>query len=398
MSIDRPDDLDDIPIPRAVPPGDDGPPDEFADLRPPSRPGFGFWMSVVWCLLFFVVTQIVIGLCACGLPITFVAAAIEATRQNGPPQDPNQVLKSDLVMIGLVLSIMCAHLGGILFSWLVLRWQVGRQWKRKIALTRRPTVTHALLTLVGLVAMLAVSTCLSALIDQYIPTMEDLFRWIGFNFPMKGANETIPELVKASPFLLALFVVGVMPALDEELWCRGFIANGLSHRYPTWAVIGITSFLFGAIHVDPRQGLGAMFLGVAIHGAYVATRSIWVAMALHFMNNGLGVVHLYFKGHPLAVLQPFEDVFEHGSLGLKILFAAVSVLLFATVAYAFYQTRCKLVAVDPTLPVWEPPSRSGVELPPRNSGTVVAHERLSPTSTALVLAGAVVFGLVLWFA
>jgi CAAX protease family protein len=407
MSTDRPDDTDDLPTLRALPPKDDetlggdygepphAPPPWRPVWNPELKPGFGFWMAVAWCILFFVATQIVIGL-ACGVPIIIVAALLDPANRNGPP-DPNQLMKSDAVLVGSVVAILFAHLGGLLFAWLVLRWQVGRQWKRKVALSRRPTVTHALLTLVGLVAMLAVGACVSAPIDKYVPSLEDLLHRVGIDFPVKGA-EMIPELIQASPLALALFTVGVMPAFDEEFWCRGFIAHGLSQRYAAWAVVLMTSFLFGCLHVDPRQGLGAMFLGVAMHFAYLATRSLWVPMALHFLNNSLAVVHIYFKGGPLAVLQPLEDALEVAPVPFRILFVATSLLLFAAVAYALYQTRCKLVSVDPARPAWRPEGVSSVELPPADSGTVVTHDPISPVSVGLVLVAAVGFGVVLAFA
>src|SRR5437764_955641 len=181
MSTDRPDDLDDVPTLRPLPPADwqalerdygeppppPGPP-PLPPWVPPLKPGFGFWMAVVWCVFFFVVTQIVIGV-ACGVPIVLIAVFTDAANQNGPP-NPDQLMKSDAALVATVLSIMCAHLGGILFAWIILRWQVGRQWKRKIALSRRPSATHALLTLIGLVAMLAVGACISMVIDKYVPS------------------------------------------------------------------------------------------------------------------------------------------------------------------------------------------------------------------------------------
>lgn len=395
MSADRPDDFDDVP-PRLPHQPDDpdlradygeGPADRRPLPPPPADTGFGFWMAVVWCVLFFAATQIVIGL-ACGVPIILTAMVLEARDQPGP-MDAEQMMKSDAMLVGSMLSVMCAHIGGLVFAWLVLRWQVGRQWKRKIALSRLPSVTHSILVLVGLVAMLAVGTWISVPIEKYVPSMEDILRWLGIHFPMKGA-EMIVDMVRANPLALALFTVGMLPALDEEFWCRGFLANGLSRRYSTWVVVLIVSFLFGCLHVDPRQGLGAMFLGVVMHLAYIATRSLWAPMALHFFNNSLGVIHFYFQGRPLAVLQPFEDALTRSPA----LFVLGSLVLSAGVGYALWQTRCRLAAVDPDLPVWQPPG-SGMDLPPAGSGTIVTHDRLSVVSVVLVLLGSVAFGLVL---
>jgi hypothetical protein len=202
-------------------------------------------------------------------------------------------------------------------------------------------------------------------------------------------------LIGQSPWALALFVIGITPAICEEVFCRGFLAWGLAHRYRTWAVVLIVSFLFGLMHGDPRQALGAGLLGIAIHGSYVATRTLWVPIFVHWANNSLAVVHMHPSLFP--VLKPYEDMLKAPTLPF-ILFVVSGLGFFAAVAYALYQTRCKLVSVDPDRPAWQPPSLSGMELPPRGSGTVVTHDPLSPLSVALIVVGAVAFGLVLAFA
>jgi hypothetical protein len=151
----------------------------------------------------------------------------------------------------------------------------------------------------------------------------------------------------------------------------------------------MVSFLFGFLHVDPRQGLGAMCLGMAIHGFYLATRSLGVAMVLHAVNNGMAVVHFHPRLYP--VLGPYERLMTESPA----LFVATGTFLFVAVCFALYQTRCKLVSIDPSAPPWQPPGVSGVELPPPDSGTVVTHDPLSPASVGLVLLGALAFGLVL---
>ena len=115
-------------------------------------------------------------------------------------------------------------------------------------------------------------------------------------------------------------------------------------------------------------------------------------MLVHFANNGIAVVHV--NSHLYPVLDPVEHVMKDS----PILFAASTCLLFGAVCYALYQTRCKLVPLEPGMPVWQPKGVSGVELPPPNSGTVVSHDPISPVSVVLVLTGAVAFGLVLAFA
>jgi len=116
-------------------------------------------------------------------------------------------------------------------------------------------------------------------------------------------------------------------------------------------------------------------------------------MFVHFANNGIAVVHFNEQLSP-GVLNPFDQVFKDSPY----LFVGAGMFLFCAVAYALYQTRCKLVSIEPALPAWQPEGVSRVELPPPNSGTVVTHDPLSPVSVALVLTGAVAFGLVMAFA
>jgi membrane protease YdiL (CAAX protease family) len=280
-----------------------------------------------------------------------------------------------------------------LLSWILLRYWCGREWKRKIALTRLPTATHFILVLIGFPALIALGAAIEVPISRYVPSIQDVLNSLGINLEFEGADKALPKLIGPTPWALAIFGVAITPALCEEVFCRGFLAWGVSGRYVSWAVVLIVSFLFGCLHGDPQQGVGVMFLGAAIHGAYVATRSLWVAMFVHFANNGIAVVHFNQQLSP-GILDPFELAMKNSPL----LFIGAGLLLFVAVAYALYQTRCKLVSIEPGLPAWRPDGVSSQELPPPGSGTIVTHDPISPVSVALVLTGAVAFGLVMAFA
>src|SRR3954468_23799191 len=105
-----------------------------------------------------------------------------------------------------------------------------------------------------------------------------------------GGMEEMEKAFGSWPVLLGVFLIGVLPGIGEELWCRGFLGRGLVGTHGV--VLGIlgTSFLFGLIHVDPCQGTMAMLMGVGLHVVYQLTRSLWMPMLLHFLNNSLAVV------------------------------------------------------------------------------------------------------------
>jgi membrane protease YdiL (CAAX protease family) len=388
------DDFDDVPDLRPLPPGlrEREFSRDYDDM--PRRPGFGFWMAVAWTLLYLVVTQIVAGI-VFGIPIIGIAM-IPEFQQNGmqvltDPAKLNAWMQGPTGRIATLLLVAATQFAGLLLSWILLRTHCGKTWKRKIALTRRPTRTHLALVLVGIPALLAVSTVIDSSITRHVPSMQQILDWFGIQFEFQGA-EMLPQLIGKSPWALAIFVIAVTPGICEEMFCRGFLGQGLSGRYRTWAVVLFVSFLFGCLHIDPRQGLGAMLLGAAIHGAYLATRSLLVAMFIHFANNGIAVVHYSEQLYP--VLDPYEQMFKDSPTW----FALSATVFLMAVGYALYQTRCKLVPIEPGMPCWEPKGVSGVELPPPNSGTIVTHDPLSPLSVILVLHGAVSFALVMTFA
>ncbi len=398
MATDDFDDYDD-----AMPPSD---PPVLRPLHPDKmsreelrakylKPGFGFWMAVLWCVLYLLVTQIVAGI-VFGIPIIGIAM-IPEFQENGmevlnDPAKLNAWMAGPDGRVATLLVVAATQFFGLAFSLLLLRLRCGKSWKRKIALTRLPFGIHGLLVLIGFPALLAVGATIEIPIEKYVPSIQQILDALNINFKFDGSETLIP-LLKHTPFLFAIFAIAIAPGICEEMFCRGFIAQGLGGRYSTWLVVVITSFLFGCLHMDPRQGLGAGLLGLAIHGSYVATRSMLVPMFIHFANNGMAVVH-FNEGLAFPILTPLEETLK----GAPALFVLSSVLFFSAVCYALYQTRCKLAPVEPGMPTWEPKGVSSVELPPPNSGTIVTHDPISVLSVGLVLAGAVIFGMVLAFA
>ena len=163
MSTERPDDFDDTPMLRPLPPtsGDDGLPDDDRDVRPPmppGKPGFGFWTGDRLGLLYFAVTQIIAGI---GFTILiFGIALFPEIQQNGWDVVTNPIkfkawMEGPDGRVSTCVSWSRHSSPGLLLSWILLRAWCGKQWKRKIALTRAPTATHMVLVLIGFVGLIA---------------------------------------------------------------------------------------------------------------------------------------------------------------------------------------------------------------------------------------------------
>src|SRR5262249_11369913 len=151
------------------------------------------------------------------------------------------------------------------------------------------------------------------------------------------------------------------PGLAEELWFRGFIGRGLVGRFGIAGGILLTALLFGLAHLEPRSVVSATVYGIFLHLAYLASRSLLVPIFLHLLNNTLSIL-----GMQIPALEGVDTPPEQ----IPWYVYAVAVLLVAAVAWAFWQSRARLVSrIDGDLP-WCP-DYPGVELPPRQSGTVV---------------------------
>lgn len=94
----------------------------------------------------------------------------------------------------------------------------------------------------------------------------------------------------------------VLAPLGEELLFRGFLARGLA-RFGRSASVGLTAFIFAAVHFDP-VGLAARFeLGIVFGLLAWASGSLWPAIAAHAVHNALSLA-LYLSARGEFVNAP----------------------------------------------------------------------------------------------
>jgi membrane protease YdiL (CAAX protease family) len=260
------------------------------------------------------------------------------------------------------------EVASVLLALLVVRLVVGREWRRLLA-WRRPSAMHLLLAILFLPGMLIVPDRLVEAAKHVLPSFD--------------YQSQVEEMIGPWPWWFAVLVIGLGPGFWEELWCRGFIGRGLVGRYGFLGGVLLTSLLFGLLHLDPVHAVGTAFLGMCLHFVYVTTRSLWVPMLLHTMNNSVGV---------LAITVGPEEMRDKEPVPWLIYLAGVGLL--TAVGWAMYQSRARCVSVTAG-PQWQP-DFPGVELPPAESGVVVVSPWPSVTASVLLLLALVLFGTSLW--
>ena len=102
------------------------------------------------------------------------------------------------------------------------------------------------------------------------------------------------------PTWLLLLVFAVTPAICEELAFRGFILSGLARGGRLAIAVGISSMMFGIIHMIPQQAFNAALLGLVLGLLAIYSRSLFPAMAFHFCNNAIATFHAGEGGRIVA--------------------------------------------------------------------------------------------------
>lgn len=84
---------------------------------------------------------------------------------------------------------------------------------------------------------------------------------------------------------LELVAVGVVAApVVEELFFRGFLLHRWARRWGTTTAVVASSALFAVLH---GEWIGHFLFGVAMAALYLRTRSLWMPIAAHALNNGI---------------------------------------------------------------------------------------------------------------
>jgi uncharacterized protein len=90
----------------------------------------------------------------------------------------------------------------------------------------------------------------------------------------------------------AIWMAVLAAPLLEEILLRGIIQDGLLRRYSPATAIVWSAVIFGVMHLNPVQTVGATVLGLALGWLYYRTQSLLPCIFLHFVNNALGSLPL----------------------------------------------------------------------------------------------------------
>lgn len=146
-------------------------------------------------------------------------------------------------------------------------------------------------------------------------------------FPGSADNvEVSMDSLIGDTFIVTLLVVALAPAICEEMMFRGYILSAMESKLKPISAIFMAAAFFGIYHMSVVKFFTTGLLGVFI--CYVAhkTKSIVPGMLMHFINNGLACVLMYYPEKIETVL-PFLTKENYSLSDMLIILAAGLVLV-----------------------------------------------------------------------
>lgn len=342
-----------------------------------AKPGPGFLESTLWTVSVLIV-HVFAGIFM--LFAVYFVSGQESQDLMSVMTNPKQLKQFvDTHMIEITAGEMGLFSGVVLLA-VILR--LGLRADRRLNLTRISSF-HAMLIFCSFLPM-------SLLCGQLHLWAKDCWDWMVQFAPMlkyfspPDTMDSILPLAESASLPALILILGVAPAISEELVFRGVIGRGLVARFGIVPGILLTSILFGAVHLHPAHALALLPLAVMIHLAYLATRSFWAPVLIHFLNNSLAavVLKLPHEGDVAAMANESE-------LPLAIPIAAAVTCVCVSILMWKSRMQWKL----PDGGIWNPGFET-VESPPADLQASLERRSASTTSFAIAAIGIIQFGMI----
>jgi len=144
------------------------------------------------------------------------------------------------------------------------------------------------------------------------------------------------EVTTTKGFLINFLMIAILPAIGEELFFRGALQQIFSRWFNNAHVaIIVTSVLFSALHLQFFGFLPRFLLGIIFGYFFYWSRSIWLPIFAHLINNGAAVLVAFLsaRGQIQVGMEEFGNY--NGSTWMILLNTVFSAILL----YYIYRTE-----------------------------------------------------------
>ena len=123
------------------------------------------------------------------------------------------------------------------------------------------------------------------LVVSYIFITYGWFDYILFSIPTGDMFESAMEYFESLPIVILLIETCIIAPIFEEVLYRGILLKGLINKYNSKRAIVYSALIFGIAHLNIPQGINAFLLGLILGTVFYYTRSIYLCIIMHFVNN-----------------------------------------------------------------------------------------------------------------
>jgi|1048.fasta_scaffold02346_5 hypothetical protein len=208
---------------------------------------------------------------------------------------------------------------------IVTVWVLRRMAEGLYKSTLRSGVPHGIEVLYGTI-LLVVSM-------PFVLYTLELNRLLPIPDSMRATAEAAASTVRALlqmpswlDLLANLLLIGVIPAIGEELLFRGILQGQLMRKWSPWVAILISAAVFSFVHFQMDGFLPRWLLGILLGWLFWKTSNFWVPVFVHFLNNGVQVLGAYFVRDAPELLDLEQRV--EVPIGLALVSFSLTVYLF----------------------------------------------------------------------
>jgi membrane protease YdiL (CAAX protease family) len=253
--------------------------------------------------------------------MTELVEALQKPTENPELKIPFYIMQGSATLIGLILGP----------AWLLMT--EGKTLKQLFA-NQKIEFIPVLITAFVVITFMGIN---SVFIDwnssvNFPDLLKDFEKWAREKEDLAAQmTEFLTKFDSIWQLIIAMVVIAVLPAIGEEIVFRGLIQQQLVKATRNIHVaIWVAAILFSAIHFQFFGFIPRVLLGALFGYLYYWSGNLWMAIAAHFVNNGVSVLALYF--YQRGTLQFNLDTPEAAPVSVVMM----SVVLTGVLLYYFY--------------------------------------------------------------
>jgi hypothetical protein len=93
--------------------------------------------------------------------------------------------------------------------------------------------------------------------------------------------------------IAGLLLIGVLVPIAEEAYFRGLLYQTMRNRWRMSVSLIASSAIFGIVHGDIAVAGMAFILGLILGWVFERSQSLWTAIIIHAINNGIKIIAIY---------------------------------------------------------------------------------------------------------